>query len=220
MTVWGDGSKRAVNALRAALEVGKFVEYHEVLFRNQIEVESSGGFTTSTLLKLADEVSGLRSDSFDQAVKTMKYENFVRASQEAYDSANGDEPLGPGTPTVVINDKQVEITGLLLEEDLFEELGLRPKASEPPRCAWGLRPARVSAGRMLRILTHPPCCARWMTFRPLRSRDCGACSPERWLPLRSSHWRRSAPGAARYAVPSTGLRPEQQQEGGQECWSG
>ncbi|MEV5273189.1 DsbA family protein [Streptomyces werraensis] len=118
----GDGSKRAVNALRAALEVGKFVEYHEVLFRNQIEVESSGGFTTSTLLKLADEVSGLRSDSFDQAVKTMKYENFVRASQEAYDSANGDEPLGPGTPTVVINDKQVEITGLLLEEDLFEEL--------------------------------------------------------------------------------------------------
>ncbi|MFE0805134.1 DsbA family protein [Streptomyces sp. NPDC058812] len=120
----GDGSKRAVNALRAALEAGKFVEYHEVLFQNQIEVESSGGFTISTLLELANEVSGLRSDSFDQAVKTMKYENFVKASQEAYDSANGDEPLGPGTPTVVINDKQVpeEIFGLLFEEDLFEKL--------------------------------------------------------------------------------------------------
>ncbi|MER6746566.1 DsbA family protein [Streptomyces fungicidicus] len=120
----GDGSKRAVNALRAALEAGKFVEYHEVLWQNQIKVESSGGFTTSTLLELADEVSGLRSDSFDQAVKTMKHENFVKASQEAYDSANGDEPLGPGTPTVVINDKQVpeEILGLLFEKDLFEEL--------------------------------------------------------------------------------------------------
>ncbi|MBT3167737.1 thioredoxin domain-containing protein [Streptomyces sp. Vc74B-19] len=120
----GDGSKRAVNALRAALEAGKFVEYHEVLFRNQAEVESTGGFTTSTLLELANEVSGLRSDSFDQAVKTMKHENFVKVSQRAYDSANGDEPLGPGTPTVVINDKQVpeELYGLLFEESLFERL--------------------------------------------------------------------------------------------------
>ncbi|MFF9756898.1 thioredoxin domain-containing protein [Streptomyces sp. NPDC014344] len=120
----GDGSKRAVNALRAALEADKFVEYHEVLFQNQIEVESSGGFTTSTLLDLADEVNGLRSDSFDHAVKTMKYETFVKDSQKAYDGANGDEPLGPGTPTVVINDKQVpeEIFGLLFEEDLFREL--------------------------------------------------------------------------------------------------
>ncbi|MEU9064946.1 thioredoxin domain-containing protein [Streptomyces sp. NPDC048430] len=128
----GDGSKRAVNALRAALEVGKFVEYHEVLFGNQIEVESSGGFTTSTLLELADEVSGLRSDSFDQAVKTMKHESFVSASQEAYDNANGDEPLGPGTPTVVINDKQVpeDLFGLLFDEDLFE--GLLASAHQAP----------------------------------------------------------------------------------------
>ncbi|MGV2918275.1 DsbA family protein [Streptomyces alfalfae] len=120
----GDGSKRAVNALRAALEVGKFVEYHEVLFRNQIEVESSDGFTTSTLLELADEVSGLRSDSFDQAVKTMKHESFVKASQEAYDSANGDEPLGPGTPSVFIHGKEVPEShfGSLFETDRFKEL--------------------------------------------------------------------------------------------------
>ncbi|GAA5016690.1 hypothetical protein GCM10023335_42640 [Streptomyces siamensis] len=42
--VGGSGSKRAVNALRAALEEGKFVEYHEVLYANQPE-ESVDGCT-------------------------------------------------------------------------------------------------------------------------------------------------------------------------------
>lgn len=40
----GSGSQRAVNALRAALEQGKFVEYHEVLYANQPE-ESVDGYT-------------------------------------------------------------------------------------------------------------------------------------------------------------------------------
>ncbi|MFI8207320.1 thioredoxin domain-containing protein [Streptomyces sp. NPDC085937] len=42
--VGGTGSKKAVNALRAALEQRKFVEYHEVLYANQPE-ESVDGFT-------------------------------------------------------------------------------------------------------------------------------------------------------------------------------
>lgn len=42
--VGGSGSKKAVNALRAALEEGKFVEYHEVLYANQPE-ESVDGYT-------------------------------------------------------------------------------------------------------------------------------------------------------------------------------
>ncbi|MFG3089494.1 thioredoxin domain-containing protein [Streptomyces antibioticus] len=93
----GDGSKRAVNALRAALEKDKFVEYHTVLFANQPAVESSGGFTTARLLKLAEEVPGLRDEAFDRAVRTMKYSSFVTASEEAYEQA------GAGTPTVVVN---------------------------------------------------------------------------------------------------------------------
>ncbi|MGW0535078.1 DsbA family protein [Streptomyces sp. NPDC003032] len=117
----GDGSKRAVNALRAALEEGKFVEYHEVLFRDQADVEAEGGFTTDALLALADEVEDLRGKSFDRAVRTMRYAEFVTASQGAYDSANGDEPLGPGTPTVVINGRQVpeKLRGALFDKDLF-----------------------------------------------------------------------------------------------------
>ncbi|WP_328946483.1 DsbA family protein [Streptomyces sp. NBC_00250] len=115
----GDGSKRAVNALRAALDRGKFVEYHAVLFRNQVVVEGSGGFTTERLLKLADQVPGLRSAAFDAAVRTMKYKAFVTASEKAYENT-GDDPNGPGTPSLVVNGHQLE--GGLFAAAFREEL--------------------------------------------------------------------------------------------------
>ncbi|MFJ8588883.1 DsbA family protein [Streptomyces sp. NPDC093595] len=105
--IGGDGSKRAVNALRAALEKGKFVEYHAVLFENQAAVENSGGFTTERLLKLAEKVPGLRGETFDQAVRTTKYGSFVTASQQAYQET-GDDPIGPGTPTVAVNGHTID----------------------------------------------------------------------------------------------------------------
>ncbi|MFJ7339667.1 thioredoxin domain-containing protein [Streptomyces sp. NPDC101110] len=122
--VGGSGSKKAVNALRAALEQGKFVEYHEVLYYNQPE-ESVDGYTDARLLELAGQVEGLRSTVFDNAVKTMKYRDFVAASQKAYERA-GDtsEPEGPGTPTAVINDKRItaETAGVLYDSTMFTEL--------------------------------------------------------------------------------------------------
>lgn len=122
--VGGTGSKKAVNALRAALAEGKFVEYHEVLYANQPE-ESVDGYTDAYLLRLAGEVKGLRSPTFDAAVKSMKYRAFVTASQKAYEKAGGaKEPEGPGTPTAVINDKRIPLqyNGLLLESDAFANL--------------------------------------------------------------------------------------------------
>ncbi len=103
----GDGSKRAVNAPRAALEKDRFVEFHSVLFDDQTAVENSGGFTTERLLALAGKVPGLRDAAFDQAVRTMKYSGFVTAAQLAY-RRTGDDPIGPGTPTVVINDHAID----------------------------------------------------------------------------------------------------------------
>ncbi|MFD5411208.1 DsbA family protein [Streptomyces nojiriensis] len=79
-----DGSKRAVNALRAAPDGQRFAEYHTVLIGNQTSVEESGGFTTERLLALAEQVPGLRGEAFDTAVSTMKYQDFVTASQAAY----------------------------------------------------------------------------------------------------------------------------------------
>ncbi|MGW7166745.1 DsbA family protein [Streptomyces sp. NPDC054884] len=120
----GSGSQKAVNALRAALEEGKFVEYHEVLYANQPE-ESVDGYTDDFLLELAGKVEGLRGPTFDAAVKNMTYRSFVTASEEAYERAGGTrEPEGPGTPTAVINDKRIplEYNSLLFDPDMFERL--------------------------------------------------------------------------------------------------
>lgn len=122
--VGGSGSKKAVNALRAALEQGKFVEYHEVLYANQPE-EIVDGYTDAYLLELAGEVEGLRGPEFNAAVKNMKYRSFVTASEKAYERAGGaEEPGGPGTPTAVINDKRIplEYNGLLFDNDAFAGL--------------------------------------------------------------------------------------------------
>ncbi|MFD9326236.1 DsbA family protein [Streptomyces sp. NPDC060065] len=122
--VGGSGSKKAVNALRAALEEGKFVEYHEVLYANQPE-EIVDGYTDAYLLELAGEVEGLRGPEFNAAVKSMKYRSFVTASEKGYERAGGaEEPEGPGTPTAVINDKRIpqEYNGLLFDRDAFAGL--------------------------------------------------------------------------------------------------
>ncbi|MDQ0681105.1 protein-disulfide isomerase [Streptomyces achromogenes] len=96
--VGGTGSKKAVNALRAALEEGKFVEYHEVLYANQPE-ESTDGHTDAYLLQLAGKVKGLGGPEFDAAVRSMKYRGFVTDSQKAYERAGGArEPEAPVNP--------------------------------------------------------------------------------------------------------------------------
>jgi protein-disulfide isomerase len=118
----GDGSSRAVNALRAALEAGKFAEYHTVLFRTAEQLELADGFTTTSLLKLADRIEGLRSKEFDDAVRTMKYEEFVTASEEAFEAAGDDNPGVLGTPTVVINDTDVTGDPWLFERQSFHLL--------------------------------------------------------------------------------------------------
>ncbi len=94
----GGGSKRAVNALRAALEEGHFAAYHDVLYAHQPE-ESVDGFTTERLLALASKVKGLRGPAFDKAVRTMRYADFVAASEAAYER-DGIQ----GTPSFFLDD--------------------------------------------------------------------------------------------------------------------
>ncbi|WP_323181675.1 hypothetical protein [Streptomyces sp. NBC_00572] len=94
-----------------------------MLFRNQVPVERSGGFTTERLLKLADQVPGLRGAGFDAAVRTMKYKAFVTASEKAYENT-GDDPKGPGTPSLVVNGHLLEggLYGVAFEEGLLTRL--------------------------------------------------------------------------------------------------
>ncbi|MEU2064397.1 thioredoxin domain-containing protein [Streptomyces sp. NPDC013455] len=122
--VGGSGSEKAVNALRAALDAGKFAEYHQMLYAHQPE-ESVDGFTDAYLLKLAGRIDGLRGPAFDSAVKTMKYRSFVTASERAYERAGGKEdPRGPGTPTMDIDGVRIpaEYNGLFFDGEVFGEL--------------------------------------------------------------------------------------------------
>ncbi|WP_232838588.1 DsbA family protein [Streptomyces geranii] len=123
----GSGSKKAANALRAALEGDRFAEYHEVLYDNQPE-EEDDGFTDARLLELAGQVDGLRTPALESAVKTMKYRAFVTDSERAYERAGTAEEQsrgqGPGTPTAVIDGVKLpeEIGGALYDGKLFGEL--------------------------------------------------------------------------------------------------
>lgn len=107
--VGGHGSEKAANALRAALDQGRFVEYHEVLYAHQPE-EAVDGCTDAFLLEMASKVDGLRGPDFDAAVKGMKHRDFVTESQKAFDESGA-----PGTPAIEVNDQR-----LPLYEGLFD----------------------------------------------------------------------------------------------------
>ncbi|MEU9946213.1 DsbA family protein [Streptomyces lavendulae] len=97
----GTGSKKAANALWAALEQGKFAEYRAVLLRSQPQ-ENSDGYTDTLLLEAASHVDGLRGPAFDSAVKEMKYADFVEKSQKAYEAVGA-----PVLPAVDINGRRL-----------------------------------------------------------------------------------------------------------------
>nr|WP_241827040.1 thioredoxin domain-containing protein [Streptomyces graminilatus] len=119
----GSGSKKAANALRAALDAGRFAEYHQVLYDNQPE-EENDGFTDARLLQLAKKVKGLRTPAFESAVRTMKYRSFVTTSERAYEAVGTEPGKGPGTPTAEINDVRLpeEIRGALFVAKAFAKL--------------------------------------------------------------------------------------------------
>ncbi len=108
----GDGSKRAVNALRAAVAENRFAPLHALVYARQ-PAESQDGFTVPFLLQLAGQVQGLRTPAFDAAVRGQTYASFVSGSEHAF-VASGVQ----GTPTVSIDGKR--LTGDVLTPAGFE----------------------------------------------------------------------------------------------------
>ncbi|WP_199548530.1 thioredoxin domain-containing protein [Streptomyces sp. N35] len=103
----GKGSKRALNALGAAVNESpeKFMEYMNVLYANHPEKESDDKFgSTATLLELADKVDGLRTPAFNKAVKELTYMPWVeKVSQQFYEQDIN------GTPTFLIDGKKIQV---------------------------------------------------------------------------------------------------------------
>lgn len=92
------GSVRAVNALRASVDAGKFAEYHAAVFASQ----PKGKFTDELLLKVADAVPGLRGPAFDAAVKERKYAGWVAEAERGFEATGAQ-----GTPLVLVEGKPV-----------------------------------------------------------------------------------------------------------------
>ncbi|MFF3622671.1 DsbA family protein [Streptomyces sp. NPDC002467] len=103
----GKGSKRAVNALGAAVDEGpeKFMEYLRVLYENHPEKETDDKYgSTATLLELADQVPGLRTPAFDRAVEGLTYMPWVDKVGKAFLDAGVS-----GTPAVLIDGEQLTV---------------------------------------------------------------------------------------------------------------
>jgi protein-disulfide isomerase len=97
----GSGSRRSVNALRAALALHRFPRFHELLYANQPD-ESVDGFTDRRLVQIAGHVPGLKTAAFERAIQQHTYRAFVAASERAFEHSGA-----PGTPYVRINGRVV-----------------------------------------------------------------------------------------------------------------
>jgi protein-disulfide isomerase len=94
-------STRAAGAAAEAGQEGKFVEYHDVLYANQ-PAEGSNGLTDAKLISLGKSV-GLTSSAFSDAVTNKTYDTWADTVTETFAKRGY-----TGTPTIVVNGKQVE----------------------------------------------------------------------------------------------------------------
>jgi protein-disulfide isomerase len=98
----GSGSLHAANAAACAQDAGKFTAYHDVLFANQPPETNDAYAENGKLIELAGKVGGLDTDTFRRCVEDGTHNSWVAKSHKAFQSGNF-----PGTPTVLLNGKNV-----------------------------------------------------------------------------------------------------------------
>ncbi|MFG3001529.1 DsbA family protein [Streptomyces sp. NPDC048340] len=92
------GSVKAVNALRASVDAGKFAEYNAAVFASQ----PKGRFTDEYLLRIADRVPGLRGEAFDKAVAQETHKEWVAEAEKGFEATGAQ-----GTPLVLVDGNPV-----------------------------------------------------------------------------------------------------------------
>jgi protein-disulfide isomerase len=93
-------SSRAAGAAAAAAQDGKLVEFHDVLYANQPE-ENSSGLTNAKLIELGKSV-GLTSTAFTGAVNNQTYVPWAGQVTDTFAKRGY-----TGTPTILVNNKVV-----------------------------------------------------------------------------------------------------------------
>ncbi|MGA4841123.1 DsbA family protein [Streptomyces sp. G45] len=106
----GSGSKNAANALRAAVDTGRYPQFHAALFANQPE-ESEDGFTPAFLVKIG-EAAGIKDAKFTDAVTKGAYRSWVTTAMSAF-TKDGVS----GTPTVEIDGEKAPADALYSEKE-------------------------------------------------------------------------------------------------------
>ena len=103
-----DSSTRAANATFCASDVGKFQEFHNLVFQNQPATEGDG-FTDEQLKGLATSagVTGADAETWQACYDADKYVDYVNSVEEASfkDGVRG-------TPTVRIDGEDVELQSI------------------------------------------------------------------------------------------------------------
>jgi protein-disulfide isomerase len=100
----GQGSRHSANAAACAQDQGKFLSYHDVLYRYQ-PAETHDEYADNTrLLELAGLVPGLKNSAFEQCVKESRHETWVKRGMESFQR---DFAALLGTPTILLNGKNL-----------------------------------------------------------------------------------------------------------------
>ncbi|MFJ5921101.1 DsbA family protein [Kitasatospora sp. NPDC092948] len=133
----GYGSRRAANAAACAQDQNKFGQYHAVLFSNQPAENDDAFGSRETLLKLADQVPGLRTPAFEGCVRNGVHDGWVRdVTQEFHDRKF------TGTPTMLLNGSRLDpalASGPLSSPEAFTKAvaDLVPKVASSPQSSPG-----------------------------------------------------------------------------------
>lgn len=102
----GTGSRFAVNALGAAADrdMTCFQRLHEELFAHQPDETEDGFGNAGHLLDLAARVHGLRSPSFDAAVRDLRYLPWAESVGKEFRRSGPD-----GTPQMELNGQRLDV---------------------------------------------------------------------------------------------------------------
>jgi protein-disulfide isomerase len=115
MSFLGTESVRAVAALGAAAQEGKFEQLRVAMFAHQPQ-EGTGGYTIADLLSLGNSV-GLTDAAFTTAVQQQTYAPWARSVEQRAEKV----PV-QGTPTVLLDGKSLDLATVLLNPAAFAKV--------------------------------------------------------------------------------------------------
>jgi protein-disulfide isomerase len=116
----GEESVLAAQAAECASEQGKFWEFHDLLYANQVAEHNSGAFSPENLKRFA-EALGLETAAFDSCLDSGRYASRVG------DDTDTAQRMGINkVPTILVNGREVPWTLETVQAAIREALGPAP----------------------------------------------------------------------------------------------